>query len=337
MAKLGARAESNSLRVSIVAPMYNEGRNVDRFVDAVRETLRGLGSDYEIVCVNDGSYDNTLERLRGQRRLDPAVKIIDLSRNFGKDVALSAGLDHASGNAVVCMDANLQHPAEMIPEMIEQWQNGYDVVVAFSRSRAAESRLRPWLTRRIHSIFNQLSQVVMPPHGGDFRLLDQRVVAVLRLIPEKKWFVKGLFALVGFRQLAISYEPRPRVAGARSWPPWHLWRFAVDKIVAFTTMPLRIYTYFGILVSLIALLDGGLIIFQVLIRGIDVPGYAPLMVALMFFGGVQLISLGIIGEHRSRVYHREAYAHPPYAANQAEGIASDEVKRSPLRLVRTQE
>jgi polyisoprenyl-phosphate glycosyltransferase len=327
-------ATSRRFRLSIVAPMYNEAANVERFVQAVRDVLRGLTNDYEIICVNDGSHDDTLEQLRVQRRLDAAVKIVDLSRNFGKDIALSAGLDHAVGDAVICIDADLQHPVELIPEMVKQWQNGYDVVVAFIRSRAAESLLRRWLTRRFYGIFNRLSEVPMPPHGGDFRLLDQRVAAVFRLMPEKTRFMKGLFAWVGFRQLAIPYQPRPRVAGTSSWSLWRLWHFGVDGIVAFTTMPLRIWSYFGILVSLVALLYGSLIIFQTLVHGVDVPGYASLMVVLLFFGGVQLISLGIIGEYLGRVY-REVKGRPLYVINQAEGFGSDEVEPRSVRLAET--
>jgi polyisoprenyl-phosphate glycosyltransferase len=314
--------------------MYNEAANVERFVGAVREALRGLTNDYEIICVNDGSQDDTLEQLRAQRRFDRGVKIVDLSRNFGKDIAISAGLDHALGDAVICIDADLQHPVELIPEMVKQWQSGYDVVIACIRSRAAESVIRRWLSRRFYGIFNLLSEVPMPPQGGDFRLLDQRVVEVLRLMPEKTRFMKGLFAWVGFRQLAIPYEPGPRVAGASSWNLWRLWLFAVDGIVAFTTMPLRIWSYFGVVVSLVSLFYGSVIIFQTLVDGIDVPGYASLMVALLFFGGVQLISLGVIGEYLARVY-REVKGRPLYVINQAEGFGADEVEPRSARQVKT--
>lgn len=328
------QAPQASFRLSIVAPMYNEGLNADYFLDSVREMLGRLGYSYEIVCVNDGSTDDTLDRLRAQRRLDPAIKILDLSRNFGKDIALSAGLDHAVGDAVVCMDADLQHPVELIPEMIAQWQDGYDVVVAYIRSRATESPLMRWLKNRFYFIFNLLSEVPMPPHGGDFRLLDRRVVAVLRLMPEKTRFMKGLFAWVGFRQLAIPYEPRPRVAGMSSWSFWRLWHFMVDGIVAFTTMPLRIWGYFGVFVSLISLLYGSVIIFETLVRGVDVPGYASLMVVILFLGGVQLISLGVIGEYLSRVY-REVKGRPLYVINHAEGFGPEEVESQSARLVAT--
>jgi glycosyltransferase involved in cell wall biosynthesis len=308
--------------------------NAGEFINSLREILRRLGGSYEIVCVNDGSLDDTLDRLRAQRHLDPSVKIVDLSRNFGKDIALSAGLDHVSGDAVVCMDADLQHPAEMIPAMIERWQDGYDVVVACIRSRVTESRLKRWLKNRFYFIFNRFSEVPLLPHGGDFRLLDRRVVAVLRLMPERPRFMKGLFAWVGFRQLALPYEPRPRTAGKSSWSLWRLWHFAVDGIVAFTTMPLRIWSYFGLLVSLISLLYGSLIVFRTLVRGIDVPGYASLVVIILFPGSVQLISLGIIGEYLSRVY-REVKGRPLYVINQAEGFGSEEAWPQPVRLVDT--
>jgi glycosyltransferase involved in cell wall biosynthesis len=232
------------------------------------------------------------------------------------------------------MDADLQHPVEMIPEMIEPWQDGYDVVVAYVRSRAAESLLQRWLKNRFYFIFNRLSEVPMPPHGGDFRLLDRRVVAVLRLMPEKTRFMKGLFAWVGFRQLAIPYEPRPRVAGKSSWSFWRLWHFSVDGLVAFTTMPLRIWSYFGLFVSLLSLLYGCVIIFQTLVRGVDVPGYASLIVIILFLGGVQLISLGIIGEYLGRVY-REVKGRPLYVIDQAEGFGSEEAEPQSARLVAT--
>jgi glycosyltransferase involved in cell wall biosynthesis len=314
--------------------MYNEGLNTDVFLDTLRETLRRLPCSYEIVCVNDGSDDDTLDRLRAQRRLDPAVKILDLSRNFGKDIALSAGLDYADGDAVICMDADLQHPVEMIPELVKQWQNGYDMVVAYVRSRSTESLPKRWLKNRFYLIFNRISEVPMLPHGGDFRLLDRRVVAVLRLMPEKTRFMKGLFAWIGFRQLALPYVPKPRIAGKSSWSFWTLWHFAVDGIVAFTTMPLRIWSYFGLLVSLLSLLYGSLIIFQTLIRGIDVPGYASMVVIMLFLGGVQLISLGIIGEYLSRIY-REVKGRPLYVINQAEGFGSEAVEPRSARQVKT--
>jgi glycosyltransferase involved in cell wall biosynthesis len=231
------------------------------------------------------------------------------------------------------MDADLQHPVEMIPKMIEQWQDGYDVVVAYMRSRATESYPMRWCKNRFYFVFNRLSEVPMPPHGGDFRLLDRRVVAVLCLMPEKTRFMKGLFAWVGFRQLGIPYEPGPRVAGKSSWSFWRLWHFSVDGLVAFTTMPLRIWGYFGVLVSLISLLYGSFIIFETLLLGIDVPGYASVMVVLLFLGGVQLISLGIIGEYLSRVY-REVKGRPLYVINQAEGFGADEVELA-ARLVTT--
>jgi polyisoprenyl-phosphate glycosyltransferase len=306
--------------LSVVAPMYCEAANVRHFLEGVSPVLEALDPAYEIVCVNDGSSDDTLALLVEAASRDSHLKVVDLSRNFGKDIALTAGLDHARGEAVICMDADLQHPPELIRSFVEQWREGYDVVYAAMRSREGEGVIKRTLTRAFYWLFNHLSKVPAPAHAGDYRLLDRRVVEVLKRMPERTRFMKGLFSWVGFRQHGVPYDPAPRHGGTSAWGFLRLWNFAVDGLVAFSSMPLVVWSYVGFLVALLAMLYGSFLILRTLVLGADVPGYPSLMVTVLFLGGVQLLSLGIIGEYLSRIY-REVKGRPMYVVNRTYGFA----------------
>jgi polyisoprenyl-phosphate glycosyltransferase len=304
--------------LSVVTPMYREADNVEGFFRALEPLLETLAPDYEIVCVNDGSPDDTLARLLAQVERNPRIQVIDLSRNFGKEVALTAALDHAQGEAVVCIDADLQHPPQLIRDFLQRWREGYDVVYAVIRSRAAERWQKRLFTYAFYWLFNRLAHLPMPPHAGDFRLLDRRVVEVLKGMPERTRFMKGLFNWVGFRQCSVPYDPPPRCGGSSSWGFVRLWRFALDGIVAFSTMPLVVWSYVGIVIALLSLLYGSLLVVRTVLFGIDVPGYASLMVGILFLGGIQLLSLGVIGEYVARIYS-EVKGRPLYVVRGSYG------------------
>jgi len=289
--------------VSLVLPCYNEGETISSFFEAVLPILTRLELSYEIICVNDGSADNTLGKLIEIKKTIPQLKIVDFSKNFGKDAALSAGLDFSTGKCVIPMDCDLQDPPELIPEMIEIWKSQkVDVVLAKREDRSEDSFTKRATAGLFYKIFNKLSDLQIPENVGDFRLMDRKVVDVVKSFRERKRFMKGLFSLAGFRTASVGYKRPIRANGQSKWNYWKLWNYALDGVTSFSTVPLKISTYFGLLVTLLAFLRGGWILIRTLIFGVDVPGYASIMTAILFFGGVQLISLGIIGEYLGRIY-----------------------------------
>ncbi|TAO01132.1 MAG: glycosyltransferase [Phormidium sp. SL48-SHIP] len=306
--------ERSQITLSIIIPVYNEEDNLACLLKRVMDSLGIPNLSYEIICVNDGSHDKSLDKLIGYHQKNPAIKIINLSRNFGKDIALSAGLDFASGAAVIPLDADLQDPPELIEALVAKWREGYDVVYATRRDRHGETWLKRFSATYFYRLIGRVSKVPIPEDTGDFRLMDRRVVEALKKLPERNRFMKGLFAWVGYRQIAIDYDRDPRYAGQSKWNYWKLWNFALDGITAFSSLPLKVWSYVGLIVSSIALVYAIFLVLRTLIFGIDVPGYASLMVAVLFLGGIQLISLGVIGEYLGRVY--------------------EEVKGRPLYLVR---
>jgi glycosyltransferase involved in cell wall biosynthesis len=281
--------------------------------------LGGVALNYEIVFVDDGSDDATMEKLIAFRAADPRVKVLSLSRNFGKDVALSAGLEYARGEAVIPIDADLQDPPELIPEMIAKWREGYEVVYAARSSREGDSFLRRKIAQAFYWTINRVSEVPIPPDVGDFRLLDRAVVDAIVRLPEHSRFMKGLFAWVGFKQTAVHFVRGSRAAGTSNWNSGRLWNFALDGLLSFSSLPLRIWSYLGMVISLFALGYAAFLIWFKLVRGIDVPGYPSLMVVVLFFAGVQLITLGIIGEYLGRVYN-EVKGRPLYLVREAHGF-----------------
>lgn len=301
--------------ISLVAPFYNESGNVMEFfrrVAAVADSLPQYA--FEVVAVNDGSRDGTWDKLVLAQAQFPWVHAVDLSRNFGKEAALTAGLDRANGDAVVPIDSDLQHPPELLLQMLAQWEQGAEVVLARRTDRETDGRMQKLSATLFYRLHNKISNVKIPVDVGDFRLMDRRVVQALRELPENHRFMKGLFAWVGFRTVTVPYTPTARHAGVSSFNLWKLWNLAMEGITSFSTAPLRIWTYIGLGVSALAFLYGAAIVVQTLLDGVDVPGYASLVTGVMFLGGIQLIGIGVLGEYVGRIYN--------------------EVKRRPVYVVR---
>ena len=312
--------EMASPLLSVVVPMYNEAEGIGPFLDRTLPVLRSLGEPFEIVCVNDGSTDATLESLRRAQRHEPAIRIVDLSRNFGKEAALSAGLDHARGAAVVPLDADLQDPPELIPEMLAKWREGYEVVLARRADRQADGPMKRLTARLFYRVHNTLADTPIPEDVGDFRLLDRSVLAALGRLPERRRFMKGLFAWVGFRTCTIPFVRDARHAGSSKWNWWRLWNLAIEGITSFSSMPLRLWSYVGCGISLLAFLYAAFTVAKTLILGRDVPGYASLIVVVLFLGGLQLMTLGLLGEYIGRIY-TEVKGRPIYILRRVYGNA----------------
>lgn len=308
--------------LSIVIPIYNEEQNIDYLFERLELTLDRIGLSYEVICINDGSRDRTLEKLVEHHQRNSRIKVINLSRNFGKELALTAGINFANGLAVIPMDADLQDPPELIENLIEKWREGFDVVYATRRTRQGETWLKRLTANAFYRVIGQMSAITIPCDTGDFRLLDRRVVTALKQLPERTRFMKGLFAWVGFRQTAIYYDRDRRYQGKTKWNYWRLWNFAVDGITSFSLAPLKIWSYIGIILSCIAFSYALFLVLRTLIFGVDVPGYASLMVVLLFLGGMQLVTLGIIGEYLGRVYE-EVKGRPLYLIRETYGISTN--------------
>ncbi|SPA13753.1 prophage-derived bactoprenol glucosyl transferase [Cupriavidus taiwanensis] len=298
--------------LSLVVPCYNESDSIGKFFDCVIPVLETIEAiRFELVLVNDGSSDDTLGRLIAYSHRDPRVRVVDLTRNFGKEAALTAGLDEALGDAVIPIDADLQDPPSLIPELVRRWREGAEVVLAQRSSRACDSWLKRVTAGAYYRIHNRLSDQKLPVNVGDFRLMDRVVVNALKQMPERRRFMKGLFAWVGYRTVIVPYEREPRSAGHSKFSGWRLWNFALEGITSFSTMPLRSWTYIGVAIALGAFGYGAFIVARTLVLGIDVPGYASLLSALLFLGGIQLIGLGVVGEYVGRIYD-EAKGRPIY-------------------------
>ena len=305
--------------LSVVIPMFNEEEVLPVLFPRLRAVLDGLGETWEIVCVNDGSRDGTAAGLARARAEDPRIRFVNLARNFGKENALTAGLDYAQGRAVVPLDADLQDPPELIAEFLRLWREGYDVVYAVRNARNNDSWLKRNSAAAFYAVINRLSDVRIPPNAGDYRLMDRRVVDALKHLRETDRFMKGLFSWVGFRQTSVAYDRPARAAGKTKFNYLRLWTFALDGITGYSSVPLKISGYFGLLFALAAMSYGVYLLVNTLIWGNDVPGYASTMVAVVFMGGVQLIVLGILGEYLGRMYH-EVKRRPLYIVDAAEGF-----------------
>ncbi len=296
--------------------MYNEAETLPHFFAAVLPVLEGITRDWEIICVNDGSRDTTLESLKQANAQDARIRYISLSRNFGKETALTAGLHQTRGAAVIPMDADLQDPPGLIPELVAKWREGYKVVLATRQSRAGDPLLKKLTARGFYRLMGRLTRFDIPANTGDFRLMDAQVVEVLRLLPERTRFMKGLFAWVGFKTTTVYFNRPPRVAGAAKQNYSRLWQLAKDGIFSFTTLPLRVTTYLGVIVSVVSIGYAGWLVVRTLVLGVELPGYASLMSAVLLIGGIQLISLGIIGEYIGRIY-REAKQRPLFVVEES--------------------
>lgn len=315
--------DSGDVEISVVVPLYNEELNIDYLFERLLSVLSRLDMTYEIVCVNDGSKDNTVGCLIEHHHQNSRIKVVNLSRNYGKEIALSAGLDYANGNAVIPIDADLQDPPELIAELVEKWREGYDVVYATRRSRQGESWVKRFTANVFYRTIDSLSQVPIPRNTGDFRLLDRRVVDALKRMPERNRFMKGLFAWVGFKQTSVIYDRPSRYKGETKWNYWKLWNFAIDGITSFSFLPLKVWSYVGLLVAIPSFFYASFLVIRTLIYGIDFPGYASIMVAVLFLGGVQLVSLGVLGEYLGRVYE-EVKGRPLYLVRESYGFDSNQ-------------
>ena len=313
--------------LSIVVPVKNEEDAILPFLERVGAILDRIAPDegWEILFVDDGSSDSTLAAIIAANQRDPRVRALSFSRNFGKEAALSAGLDHARGNAVIPMDVDMQDPPEVLDEMVAKWRDGFDMVFGVRRCRASDplpKRLTAGLYYRAH---NWVSQDKIPENAGDFRLMDRKVVNVIRALPERNRFMKGLFAWAGFKQAAVEYDRVERETGTTKFNYWKLWTLALDGITSASTVPLRIWSYVGALIALFALGYAGFIAFDTMVFGNRVPGYASIMVSVLFLGGVQLISLGVLGEYVGRIL-TETKQRPLYVVRDTVGIEPDLVR-----------
>jgi len=287
--------------ISIVIPAHNEAEAAPIFMERVSPILESTGMDYEMVFVDDGSRDNTVRVLLALRERFPRIRLVQLSRNFGKEAALTAGLSYASGDAIIPMDCDLQDPPELIPEMIAKWQAGADVVLAARRDRSTDTWAKRATAKAFYKVMRKITHVPIPDNCGDYRLMDRKVVNALLSFPERNRFMKGLMAACGFKTAMVEYDRPERAAGETKFNFWKLWNFALDGITGFSTVPLRVWTYVGSTVAAIAFLYAAWIIAKTMIWGVVTPGYATLISVVLFLGGIQLVGIGILGEYIGRI------------------------------------
>lgn len=319
-ASLSPRPADARPSISVVAPAYNEQEVLQEFYSRVTAVLTKLGCDYEIVLVNDGSRDATLPLMVALRERDPHITIVDLSRNFGKEIALSAGLDSTRGDVIVILDSDLQDPPELIPDMLACWREGYDVVYGVRTQRDGETWFKKLTAKYFYRLIKAVSRVDIPTDTGDFRLMTRRAVDAVGELREQHRFMKGLFAWVGFPSKPIFYRRDPRAAGTTTWNYWNLWNFALEGITSFTVAPLKVATYLGLSVATLALIYAAVVIWKALMFSDPVRGYPSLMAAMLFLGGVQLISIGLLGEYVGRIFN-EVKGRPLYLVNRLRGSA----------------
>ncbi len=306
------RAMERYRNLTVVIAAYNEQAALPALHDRLSTVLDGLDIPAQVLYVDDGSGDGTWAVLERIASCDARVGLLRLSRNFGKELALTAGLDHAGErDAVIVLDADGQDPPELIPQFVAKWREGFDMVYGTRIARDGESWLKRLTAAGFYRVMSRLSHTPMPRDTGDFRLLSRPVLDALRQLRERRRFMKGLFAWVGYRQCAIGYHRQPRLAGRSAFSYWRLWNFALDGITSFSTAPLRVATYIGVMTALVAFVFGVWIIAKTLLYGDAVPGYPSLMTVVLFLGGVQLIALGLIGEYLGRLYE-EAKQRPLY-------------------------
>lgn len=305
-----ATSANQHLKISLIVPIFNEEDTITTFYTTVRNQL-SLQADVEIVFINDGSSDRSASIATDIALCDPLVSLLNLSRNFGKEAALFAGLVYATGDVVIPIDVDLQDPIELIPEMIKKWEQGYDVVLAKRTDRSSDSNLKRLSAEYFYKFHNLIAKPKLEENVGDYRLMSRRVVEAIKLLPENNLFMKGLLSWVGFPTAIIEYKRNERIAGVTKFNGWSLWNLALEGITSFSTFPLKIWTYIGIFVALISLGYGVVIILQKLIFGNDLPGYPSLIATILFLSGIQLIGIGVLGEYLGRVY-MESKRRPKY-------------------------
>jgi glycosyltransferase involved in cell wall biosynthesis len=307
-------------KISVVTPFFNEQDGVNLFYrEMVTVFLRMPHVEFEVICVDDGSDDGTLNKLIQISIQDDRFKVIEFSRNFGKEAALTAGIDAASGDAVIPIDSDLQDPPELILDMIVEWSKGAEVVLARRIDRSSDSFLKRKTAELFYRYNNKLSIIPIPENVGDYRLMDRVAVEALKRLTEKHRFMKGLFAWVGFKTVTLDYSRRPRISGETKFSGWKLWNFAIEGITSFSTLPLKLWTYIGALMAIFSFIFAIFIIVRTLILGIELPGYASLLVTVLFLGSLQLVGLGIIGEYLGRIF-MESKNRPLYVIRKEYGI-----------------
>ena len=307
-------------RITVIVPVKNEEESISHFVDQFKLRVPSDIAHFNFLFIDDGSTDTTIDVLRQLHHQDSSVDYLKLTRNFGKEAAMTAGIDHVDCDAAIIMDVDLQDPPEVVPLFIQNWQNGYHTVFGVRSVRGEDTRSKRVTANLFYRVFNSASHLPIPSDAGDFRLISKKVIEALRLLPERNRFMKGLFAWPGYSAIGVPYERPARAKGDTKFNVWTLWNFAIDGIASFSTAPLRIWTYFGLAVSLFALVYMLEVIIKALIFGNNTPGYSSLMAAVLFFGGVQLISVGILGEYIGRLYI-ESKGRPTYLIEEDSRIA----------------
>lgn len=309
----------NKPLVSILVPIYNESSVLPLFFAAMDQALDLSLADFEFICVDDGCKDDTLDKLTCAAARDPRVKIVSFSRNFGKEAAMSSALDYASGDAVIPIDVDLQDPPELINDLIRSWISGYDVVYAKRASRETDSRMKRRTAGWFYRVFNAVSDTPIPENVGDYRLMSRRVVEVIRNLPERDRFMKGLFSWPGFKTATVEFNRQTRAEGLSKFNYWKLWNFAISGITSFSTVPIRVGTYLGLIISLASFAYAVFVVVKTLVLGVDVPGYSSLIVIILFLGGVQLVVIGLLGEYIGRIY-KEVKGRPIYVVDRTVGL-----------------
>ncbi|OGT60109.1 MAG: glycosyl transferase family 2 [Gammaproteobacteria bacterium RIFCSPHIGHO2_12_FULL_45_12] len=310
--------QQKTVRVSCIVPVYNEEAVVAAFVQKLQQQLQALTQHFEIILVDDGSQDKTIQVVR---QLPPScrIRLLGLSRNFGKEIALTAGLEHCNGEVAIILDADFQHPIEVLPVFLQQWAEGYDMVYGVRQSRESEARLKRYFARMFYWIMRKITSIDLPSHAGDFRLLDKQVVDALKQFPERTRFMKGLYAFVGYQSVSVPFDVQERAAGKSSWGFMKLTELAMTGIASFSDVPLRVWGWIGFAISFIAFIYAIYIVTVTLLFGADMPGFPTLVVAIMFLGGIQLLSIGILGEYIARIF-TEVKQRPKYLLQIKEGF-----------------
>jgi glycosyltransferase involved in cell wall biosynthesis len=317
----------HKVQLSIVVPMYNESSNISELYSRITTVLNSTRYSYEIICVNDGSKDDTIFQLYQLHKQDPKIKVLDLSRHFGKEAAMTAGLDYSSGEAVVIIDSDLQDPPELIPQLINKMKEGYDVVYATRTKRDGDTSLKKLTAFLFYRLMEKLSPVNIPKNSGDYRIMTRQVVDALKSMREHHRFMKGIFSWAGFNQTGIPYLRESRHSGKSKFNYWQLWNFALEGITSFSFLPLQLATYMGIFIAFCSMLYAFYMFIKTLLFGNPVPGYPSLMVTMLFLGGIQLISLGVIGEYIGRIYN-ESKKRPLYFIKHCAGLKENSFDNS---------
>lgn len=329
----GAAAGGRCERLCVVVPAFNEAAGIEEFHRRLTGAMAAF-ADWTVIYVNDGSTDDTPAILRRLRASDGHVALISLSRNFGKEIAMTAGLDHAPGDAVIVIDADLQDPPEVIPQLVATWREGYDVVYARRKVPIGEPWFGTTIATLFHHLMRDLGNANLPTGTGDFRLMSRRVIDAVRSLREGHRFMKGLFAWVGFPSRAILYERAPRYAGTTRWNYWTLWNFAIEGVTSFTVVPLKMASYLGLAVSALAAIFILQLVVRTVLFGNSVAGYPSLMAVVLFLGGVQLLTLGVIGEYLGRIFnetkHRPLYLVESFLPPDVGGDGADNADRQGL-------